>query len=713
MAQLITPVRLGTTQNIDLGSTIALGVDKIDGVIVVSGMRILVKAQTNRVENGVYVAQSNGSLTRATDFANAASIECGTAVFIQEGLLLENTGWVVNLYDDSAATSIVVGTDKILFERFSVNLNLDSADIASAIVLRSVKGYPLTIAELDNNFKWISTTLNQKLNITDFNPEAIASKLNSLTAEAASLNAWDLRGLAPSSTVLETATESIVIRDTVGDIYTDVFHGALNGNAATASLAAYATLANNVDGVVAIANGGTGSITPSAARASLSVVGIQGEEAMIGKLTLTASTNVRASIRVPVGSLEPTTPQEGDIWSTSSYIRYFLNGVKQSVAHINSPEFTGAPTAPTASKATNNTTLANTAYVQLHVSDINAALDLKAPLASPALTGNPTAPTQSTSDNTTKLATTAFVGNKISAWATGYYTKAEIDVMHGAITQSRSDGDAYLQSQVNDLKQTLGIPVGSIVYYAANAIPTGYLMCDGSSISKMTYPMLFNKIGYTYGGSGNNFKLPDLRGEFIRGYDNGRGIDSGRVFGSHQRATGVRILLDKYAQGLGAASQYSDGALAITGSNVDGFNTFENHHPDLMRYPWSGLVNVSSNYNYITAQAIYGTGGGDNISFLTRPRNIALMPCIKAFGTVDDPDQVNAAAVLQTILNKVNRDGDTMTGPLGLAADPTATMHAATKQYVDNKQDMWGSSRKFVQSTEPLTAVDGDFWFKI
>jgi hypothetical protein len=103
-----------------------------------------------------------------------------------------------------------------------------------------------------------------------------------------------------------------------------------------------------------------------------------------------------------------------------------------------------------------------------------------------------------------------------------------------------------------------------------------------------------------------------------------------------------------------------------------------------MRYPGSGLVNVSSNERFQSdPTGRYVPGSGDNISFLTRPRNVAMMACIKAFGDIDNPDLINATAVLENINNKVDKRGDTMTGRLTLSADPTSALHAATKQYVD------------------------------
>lgn len=67
-------------------------------------------------------------------------------------------------------------------------------------------------------------------------------------------------------------------------------------------------------------------------------------------------------------------------------------------------------------------------------------------------------------------------------------------------------------------------------------IPAGWLPCHGSTVSRTTYARLFAAIGTTYGdGDGSTtFKLPDLRGEFLRGLDNARGVDAGRTLGEHQ-----------------------------------------------------------------------------------------------------------------------------------------------------------------------------------
>ncbi|MEG0923294.1 MAG: phage tail protein [Comamonas sp.] len=77
---------------------------------------------------------------------------------------------------------------------------------------------------------------------------------------------------------------------------------------------------------------------------------------------------------------------------------------------------------------------------------------------------------------------------------------------------------------------------GQIAYCAAGVIPSGWLECNGAAISRATYGTLFASIGTNYGvGDGaTTFNLPDLRGEFLRGADRGRGVDPGRALGSAQ-----------------------------------------------------------------------------------------------------------------------------------------------------------------------------------
>lgn len=84
------------------------------------------------------------------------------------------------------------------------------------------------------------------------------------------------------------------------------------------------------------------------------------------------------------------------------------------------------------------------------------------------------------------------------------------------------------------------IPTGTVVPFAANSAPSGWIICDGglygrTALDPSPQPNLFGVIGTTYGFTTiSNFAVPDLRGMFVRGFDNGRGLDPLRVFGTDQ-----------------------------------------------------------------------------------------------------------------------------------------------------------------------------------
>jgi microcystin-dependent protein len=105
------------------------------------------------------------------------------------------------------------------------------------------------------------------------------------------------------------------------------------------------------------------------------------------------------------------------------------------------------------------------------------------------------------------------------------------------VTTSRGDdqvltfrpGAGLLRQTRNNFIADLGVPIGSIMPFAGNIIPNGYLLCDGSEVERTRFPELFDVIGNIYGVpivGVNTFRLPDLRGRFPLGRDN---MDNGRT----------------------------------------------------------------------------------------------------------------------------------------------------------------------------------------
>ena len=98
--------------------------------------------------------------------------------------------------------------------------------------------------------------------------------------------------------------------------------------------------------------------------------------------------------------------------------------------------------------------------------------------------------------------------------------------------------DLATKGQMDTAIAAAAIAPGIVSPYAGSSAPSGWLLCNGQAVSRTTYAALFAIVGVTYGtGDGSTtFNVPDLRGEFVRGLDGGRGVDTGRVLGSAQSA---------------------------------------------------------------------------------------------------------------------------------------------------------------------------------
>ena len=136
-------------------------------------------------------------------------------------------------------------------------------------------------------------------------------------------------------------------------------------------------------------------------------------------------------------------------------------------------------------------------------------------------------------------------------------------------------------------------PIGTIVSFDAPDPPAGWLECNGDLLTIADFPELFAVIGSVHGGDGViNFALPQLQGEALRGWDNGRGVDPGRIFGSAQM------------------DEIRSHAHSISGSGA---------------FTHSGPYNIRGTSPAAgQATSTNSTGGAE-----TRMRNVALLFCIK------------------------------------------------------------------------------------
>ena len=186
----------------------------------------------------------------------------------------------------------------------------------------------------------------------------------------------------------------------------------------------------------------------------------------------------------------------------------------------------------------------------------------------------------------------------------------------------QTDGSGNLSFQI-----VAGVPTGAVFCVAVATIPTGYLECNGAAVSRTTYAALFSFIGTQYGaGNGSStFNLPDLRGEFVRGFDNGRGVDSGRGIGSSQGSQNIAHDHDADAS---ATSNVSDPGHRHNargyGSDDDGGSQFAGSGNTGVSN--SAILNANTGISVSTNVAVDIDNDGGNEA---RPRNIAMMYIIK------------------------------------------------------------------------------------
>jgi microcystin-dependent protein len=166
-------------------------------------------------------------------------------------------------------------------------------------------------------------------------------------------------------------------------------------------------------------------------------------------------------------------------------------------------------------------------------------------------------------------------------------------------------------------------PVGTVNWFAAATAPSGWLVADGSAVSRTTYSDLFAVVGTTYGVGDNSttFNLPDLRGQFLRGWDaaggTARGCDTGRVFGSSQTGMVGPHAHDLRTNTFDVAAGYNPATFrSILGLACCQITT--------------GVKPNYTPYCFVCDPAVPTQSAIQlNTGTETRPMNVAMLPCIK------------------------------------------------------------------------------------
>ncbi|EGH8680739.1 phage tail protein [Salmonella enterica] len=258
----------------------------------------------------------------------------------------------------------------------------------------------------------------------------------------------------------------------------------------------------------------------------------------------------------------------------------------------------------------------------------------------PTFTGEPKAPTPAAGNNTTRIATTEFVQAAITALING--APATLDTLKEIAAAINNDpkfsttinnalaGKQPLDNTLTHLsgKDVAGLlaylglgegsalPVGVPVPWPSATPPTGWLKCNGAAFSAEEYPELAKAYPTN--------KLPDLRGEFIRGWDDGRGIDTGRALLNWQPHT----ILDH--------AHYME---LWTGDGLAAGSAREGVNPGILAtYGDGGIVKtdepglkVPSSLRAISSRSVKRYGEiSENVGTETRPRNIAFNYIVRA-----------------------------------------------------------------------------------
>ncbi|EEW0667533.1 phage tail protein [Escherichia coli] len=253
----------------------------------------------------------------------------------------------------------------------------------------------------------------------------------------------------------------------------------------------------------------------------------------------------------------------------------------------------------------------------------------------PTFTGEPKAPTPAAGNNTTRIATTAFVQAAITALING--APATLDTLKEIAAAINNDpkfsttinnalaGKQPLDNTLTNLsgKDVAGLltylglgegsalPVGVPVPWPSATPPTGWLKCNGAAFSAEEYP----KLAKAYPTN----KLPDLRGEFIRGWDDGRGVDNGRGLLTLQDGA---IVSHNHYWGIWTSRTNDQTLESFTGTTILKQITPLSPAIDFDNYP---IPNPAITEGGVVAATTKPAGANE-----TRPRNVAFNYIVRA-----------------------------------------------------------------------------------
>ncbi|WP_243459129.1 phage tail protein [Pseudomonas fluorescens] len=705
-------VRVAATANVVLN-----GAQQIDGVAVVAGDRVLLPNQTLAKDNGLWIV-ANGDWTRANDANVSAKVTPGLTVMVEEGTLNGDSLWHLTTNAPislgttaltfkmlAGRTGIAAGTYKSLsvdeYGRATAGSNPDTlsgfgikdsytkAEVealiakASALPVGSIVAFPVDspppgFLELDNSVRSsatypdLSAYLGGKFNKGD---EGVGN-FRLPEARGEFLRGWDHgRGVDPGRAI--------------GTLQSDLFgshsHTHIPDNSKGISNIAVGTVAGS--GQYAVTDGGnvTGFVGGSETRprniavmwcikawnapinqGNIDVAALVKEVSRLGSAVPVGAVMAFPTGIVPPGFLE----LDGSMQSMSTYpdLAAYLgtkfNKGDEGTGNFRLPESRGeflrgwdhgrgADAGRAIGSYQSDELKSHTHKMTLRdVAQPGAGTTLIYPNAS------------SPGYDETRISKEGGVETRPRNLAVMWCIKA----WNAPVNQGSIDV-AALANEVAQLKSS--VPVGAVMAFPTGLVPAGFLELDGSVQSIATYPDLAAYLGtkFNKGDEGaGNFRLPESRGEFLRGWDHGRGIDADRVLGSYQfdalqnitgsmtASNGTQLAGGAY----GAFNIQSNGAVAMPGG---GGTTA----PISMVFDASRVARTSTE---------------------TRPRNLAVMWCIKAWNAPVNQGSIDVAALsdLAQQATELNQ------GTAKVATQAQADAGADDKTFVSPKKMRWGFS---------------------
>ena len=323
------------------------------------------------------------------------------------------------------------------------------------------------------------------------------------------------------------------------------------------------------------------------------------------RITATTMAVALGLLGTSVGPTAPAAPSNGQLWVDSSSNPPLLKV-------WNGATFTTVSTQPTVSAFTNPGATAPSSPVlgQLWQNTSQTPDELKMWDGGNWVRVDPLGITQTAGD--ARYLQIAAAASTYLALSGGTLT-GNLTLLGAPSTTNMAATKGYVDTQIAAIPAGDATPAGTVIYTARSTAPTGYLKANGAAVSRTTYATLFAAIGTIYGaGDGSTtFNLPELRGEFVRGLDDGRGIDTSRALGSAQAQS-----YQSHSHGITDPGHSHNVSVNASTAN---FGVQGNDLP----------VPIGSFTTYTTSTVQTDITVNNSGATETRPRNVALLACIK------------------------------------------------------------------------------------